>query len=210
MNESILAYIGFALLLMFALFPVLNATESGFELTTDINTTNVSTVEADGNWSSPVDGTVISNTCSGTDSIYPQADSSCSWTVEYNVSQVQGRPLQIGYSADMSDGSGNWTVRAYTSGTLEEKQQSIITGDSVNVSLSESLSFEKSDYDKLQVELQMNESKGTDNEKPVVDSYYLDYANSFTAEEFGLDNQAVSTMIVLFFLGVVMLALWKA
>lgn len=212
-KAGIMGWLVFATVLLFALFPMLNAVNQGFALNYEIEEQTYGNYSVD-DFSAPAEGTILTDTCNSGDTLYPSRDSFCVWEIEYNMSEfLAGTPDSVQYSADMTDGTGNLSVRAYANESLVEKQTELLTGENITVSHTEdfqSFTDDDVDIDRVEVEFNLTEEAGDNDQRPAVDSYTFSFIESYGEQSLGLGEQIMGTFIVLLFLFVVVMALWRA
>lgn len=191
MKEAIGFFAVIALTFVFIVFTINDPIDDG-QLFTDDITTTTETYVVDSNWS---DLGVLEGLESDGDLLYPTANNEGTWT-SFIQQNKKNRIIDLRYSADMRDGNGNITVRAWTDDPSTTPPDEVVEFEMSSGDNSRTLDFNQ--YNFFESEIYMNETAGSSNLRPHVDRFVLDYE---VAE--GEESEFISRFFTLLFITII-------
>lgn len=212
LKTGALGFVVLAVVVFSAFAPVNNGAEN-LDLSSQVEEPELDLFTLTDDWTSPNDPetTLLENTCSGSDSIYPDQSSSCTYTIQYNVSNnTEGKPVELRYDyTENDDGYGSWSIKTYTD-LSAENQTGKLTRDLQDADLgktTEELFFVESDIDVIELQYNMTEAEGNNDQIPRIDESELEYVASSEVRGSGLSSDASYMITMLIFWGAVVIAL---
>ncbi len=207
---KLFGYAVFSTFIIVAIFGVYGAVDdTGTNFMTEVEGISVVTFEANESWSEPENGTILQNTCESNGEISPQANSSCTWEVEYDTSDLQyGNPIELRYLVNLGDGSGDWTIETQTGEETEEIVQEDITDTTLITT--ETLDFEPDNKDEVILTYDLQDSDEPDSIAPEISRSELDVDGDDETFEMGMTEAVLLLFTMLVFVGVSAILLWTS
>lgn len=207
---KLFGYAIFSTFIVVSIFGVYGAVDdAGTNFMTEVEQISVETYEANESFSEPENGTILENTCESNGQISPQANSSCTWQVEYDTSNFQyGTPIELRYLVDIGDGSGSWTIETQ----VGEETEAIIQEDVTDTTLmtTETLDFEPDNKDEVILTYDLQDSDEFNSTAPEISRSELDVDGDDETFEMGMTEAVLIFFTMLVFVGISALLLWRS
>jgi len=182
---------------------------SDMNLLGEVEGITVETFTANESFSEPENGTVLENTCDSNGQISPQANSSCTWEVEYDTSEFQyGNPIELRYGIDIGDGSGTWTIETFKGEETEALVQEDITDTTLITT--EELDFERDNKDEVTLTYTLEDPDEVNTTAPELYRSELDIDGDDTTFEMGITEGFFFLFTILVFFGISAIVLWRS
>lgn len=143
---------------------------SEMDLRTAPTTQDVIEYDVTANWSDS--GTLTADMLTDGDIIYPEANQGGNWT-SFLQDVPRNRIVEATYTADMRDGNGQLIVNAWTDAPNGDPPDASETVELQSGQFTEEIGF--SDYNYFRIKVHMEETAGSSNQRPSVDSLRVDY-----------------------------------
>lgn len=127
--------------------------------------------------------------------LFPEADESGNWTSD--LFNVEGdRNIDYEYDADMRDGNGQLIINAWNNGADGEPDETETVDLESGIN---SGTFDLSEYSSFEIVIELEETAGSDNNRPNLDYVQLDY-DIVNSDEVGLSSDQVTPILVISYL----------
>jgi len=192
MKAKIFSFIVLGIMVLMSLFAYIPFSQVDL---TDQGRQKLGSFEVDQEWQS--EGTLYNLNTDG-DIIYPDATSTGNWT-SFMVEGEQMDVINIAGVSDLRDGTVNASLLLY-----EDPGSS---PDSVRQLSFNSPNFEHNftgindSYDFFEVALVLNETSGSSNERPSVDSVSVEYVENLSRTGLGFGEESFQVLTLLVFIG---------